>query len=65
MANRKLVLTAHDDGTTVKLSIELYETVGGVEIGPNLVHQDTTLAFPAPVVEEWMRDMAVMFAERL
>lgn len=65
MADRKLFLTAHDDGTTVTLTINLYEKVAGVEIGPKLIHTDTTLSFPAPVVEEWMRDMAVMFAERL
>lgn len=65
MAKKKLVLVAEDDGTTVKLNIERWEEVGGVEIGPIPVFTDSTLAFPSPVVEEWMRDMAVMFAERL
>lgn len=65
MADRKLVLTAVDTGQTVTFTIELYETIGGVEIGPKKVFETSTLAFPAPVVEEWMRDMAVQFVEYL
>lgn len=65
MADRKLVLTAHDDGEHVEFLIELYETIGGVEIGPKKVFDTATLSFPAPVVEEWMRDMAVQFVEYL
>jgi hypothetical protein len=65
VASRKLVLTASDDGQAVHFQIELYETIGGVEIGPKMVFETTILAFPAPVVEEWMRDMAVQMVEYL
>lgn len=65
MAKKKLVLVAEDDGQHVVLTIERYEEVGGVEIGPLPVYTDSILSFPSPVVEEWMRDMAVLFAERL
>lgn len=65
MSKKKLVLEAKDDGHVVQLTITRYDEVGGVEIGPIQVYADSTLSFPSPVVEEWMRDMAVLFAERL
>jgi len=65
VANRKLVLTATDDGTTTVFKVQLYETIGGVEIGPKEVFHTAVLSFPAPVVDEWMRDMAVQIAEYL
>jgi hypothetical protein len=65
VAKRKLVLVADDNGETTQFAIHLYETVAGVEIGPKLVFETAVLSFPAPVVEEWMRDMAVQMVEYL
>jgi hypothetical protein len=65
MSKKRLVLVAEDDGQHVTLKIERYDEVAGVEIGPIQVYDDAILSFPSPVVEEWMRDMAVLFAERL
>lgn len=65
MARKKLVCTALDDGTSVTLTIHREETVGGVEIGPIPVFEGSILSFPTPVVEDWQRDMAVLFVERL
>ncbi len=65
MAKRKLVCTAEDDGVTVTLTIDLYETIGSSQVGPSRVFEGSILSFPSPVVEEWQRDMAVLFVERL
>lgn len=65
MADRKLVMTAHDDGQTVELTVELYERIGSSQVGPQPIFKGSVLSFPSPVQEEWMRDMAVLLAERL
>lgn len=65
MPKRKLVVEVEDDGTTVQMTVNRYETIGGVEIGPTLVFDGSVLSFPSSVVEDWQRDMVVMVAERL
>lgn len=65
MPRKKLVCTALDDGTTVTVTIHREETVGGVEIGPIKVFEGSVLSFPCGQVEDWQRDMAVLFVERL
>lgn len=65
MARRKLVLTAEDDGTTVRLTIEAYEGIGSSQVGPTVLLDGSILSFPVPAVEDWRRDMAVLFVERL
>lgn len=65
MPKRKLVCTAEDDGITVRLTIDLYETIGSSQVGPSRLFDGQVLSFPSPQVEEWARDMAVLFAERL
>lgn len=65
MPKRQVVLTALDDGTTVSLSIIRRDYVGGVEIGPIPVFEGSILSFQEDQVEQWMRDMAVLFLERL
>jgi len=62
---RKLVCTAEDDGITVSLTIHLYETIGSSQVGPSPLFEGQVLAFPTPQVNDWARDMAVLFAERL
>jgi hypothetical protein len=65
MPKRKLVLEVEDDGTTVQLSIDLWETIGSSQVGPTRLFEGGVLSFPSPDVGEWARDMAVLFVERL
>lgn len=65
MSKRRLVVEVVDDGTTVVMTVQRFETVAGVEIGPTSVFHGSVLSFPSPVVEDWQRDMVVMVAERL
>lgn len=65
MPKRRLVVEVEDDGTTVSMTVNRFESVGGVEIGPTLIFDGSVLSFPSPVVEDWQRDMVVMVAERL
>lgn len=65
MSKRRLVVDVVDDGTTVVMTVQRFETVAGVEIGPTSVFDGSVLSFPSPVVEDWQRDMVVMVAERL
>ena len=65
MPKRRLVVEVEDDGTTVSMTVNRFESVGGVEIGPTLIFDASVLSFPSPVVEDWQRDMVVMVAERL
>lgn len=65
MPKRSMQMTAVDDGLTVALSITRTDVVGGVEIGPIPVFQGDLLSFPTDQVEDWMRDVAVLFVERL
>ena len=65
MSKRKLIMTAEDDGTTVVLRVEEWETIGSSHVGPRLVFQGGVLSFPNATVEDWRRDMAVLIAERL
>jgi hypothetical protein len=65
MPKRRLVVEVEDDGTTVSMTVNRFESVGGVEIGPTLIFDSSVLSFPSPVVEDWQRDMVVMVAERL
>lgn len=58
-------MTAEDDGTTVTLRIEAYEGIGSSQVGPTVLYDSTVLSFPVPAVEDWRRDMAVMFVEAL
>lgn len=65
MSKRKLVLEVEDDGTTVQLQIDLWETIGSSQVGPQRLFEGAVLSFPSPEVGEWARDMAVLFVERL
>lgn len=65
MAKRQLVLTATDDGCTLDLKIEEYETIGSSQVGPTLLFRSTLLSFCQQPVEDWRRDVAVIFAEHL
>lgn len=65
MSKRRLAVEIIDDGETVSMTVNRYDTVAGVEIGPTSVFDGSVLSFPSPVVEDWQRDMVVLVAERL
>ena len=65
MARRKLVLTAEDDGHTVHLTVQEWQGIGSSQVGPEQLLDHSMLSFPVPAVEDWRRDMAVLFVERL
>lgn len=65
MANRRLVATAHEDGSTVRVSVDVFETIGGVEIGPTRVAESQVLSWPCEDREQWQRDMVVLVLELL
>lgn len=65
MSKRRLAVEIMDDGETVSMTVNRYDTVAGVEIGPTSVFDGSVLSFPSPVVEDWQRDMVVLVAERL
>lgn len=65
MPKRRLVCIAEDDGTTVNITIDRYQEIGGWPVGPHPVFEGSVLSFPEPTDEDWMRSMAVLFVERL
>jgi hypothetical protein len=65
MARRKIVFTAEDDGHTVRLVVEEWEGIGSSQVGPELLMDQSMMSFPVSAVEDWRRDMAVLFVERL
>jgi len=65
MPKRRLVVEVVDDEQTVVMTVNRYDYVGGVEIGPTLVADVQRLSFPNPVVEDWQRDSVVAVAEVL
>lgn len=65
MPRRELRFTVVDDGTTVHLKVEEWEQIGSSQVGPTCLLDQSVLSFPVPAVEDWRRDMAVLFVERL
>lgn len=65
MAKRRLVASAVEDGTTVRVTVDVFETVGGVEIGPTRVAESQVLSWPCEDREQWQRDMVVLVLELL
>lgn len=65
MPKRRLVASVVEDGTTVSLSLDFYETLGNVEIGPTRVAEGQVLSWPCQDREQWQRDMIVLVLEYL
>ena len=65
MPRRKRVMEVEDDGTVVRLLINEYEWIGSSQVGPTCLLDHSMMSFPTPAVEDWRRDMAVLFVERL
>lgn len=65
MSKRRLVASVVEDGTTVNVSVDVFETVGNVEIGPTRVAESQVLSWPCADAEQWRRDMVVLVLELL
>lgn len=65
MKRTRLLVAIEDDGSTVTLVVDRFETIGAVEIGPVRVIDKQCLSFPAPTVDQWQRDMVVQVLEYL
>lgn len=65
MAKRRLVATATEEESTIVVTVDRYETIGGVEIGPTRVAESQVLSWPCEDREQWQRDMVVLVLELL
>jgi len=65
VAKRRLVIDVTDDGTTVKIGVGRFETIGGREVGPVDIYQTEVLSFPCPVNEEWQHEMVRLVLDKL
>jgi hypothetical protein len=59
------VATATEDESTVSVTVDVFETVGNVEIGPTRVAEAQVLSWPCQDREQWQRDMIVLVLEYL
>lgn len=65
MPTRKIQFTAVDDGVHVKLDINEWRLVGSTWVAEGAPLRIDILSFPGGSLEDWRRDMAVLFVERL
>ena len=65
MPKHRLHIEIEDDGSTVTIVANRWDTVGGVEIGPQQVAERQSLAFPIDAIDQWHRDVVVMLLELL
>jgi len=62
---RRLVASVVEDATTMSVTVDVFETVGNVEIGPTRVAECQVLSWPCEDREQWQRDAVVLVLELL
>jgi len=65
VSKRRLVASVVEDATTISVTVDVFETVGNVEIGPTRVAESQVLSWPCTDREQWQRDMVVLVLELL
>lgn len=65
MPSRKIVFEAVDDGVHVQMDVREWTLIGSTWVEVEPVLRVNVLSFPGGTNEDWRRDMAVQFVERL
>ena len=65
MTYMRLLVGVVDDGVTQVYSVQRFERIGDVEIGPIPVAEFTCLSFRCPDTDQWQREVIEHVREHL